>query len=71
MVSCLNVCLMIFKRCLKHIIHSNIQTPIFPPIELVPIVREFPEVFPNDFFRIPPKREIDFCIDLLLDTNAI
>ena len=41
------------------------------PIELVPVVREFPEVFPNDLPRIPPEREIDFGIDLSPDTNPI
>ncbi|KAH0695863.1 hypothetical protein KY289_013345 [Solanum tuberosum] len=42
-----------------------------PPLELVPIVREFSEVFPNELPRIPPEREIDFGIDLLPDTQPI
>ena len=41
----------------------------FSPIELVPIVREFSEIFLNDIPRNPPESEIDFRIDLLLDTN--
>ena len=40
-------------------------------IELVPVVSEFPEVFPNDLPSIPPEREIDFGIDFLPDTNPI
>ncbi|XP_015060269.1 uncharacterized protein LOC107006157 [Solanum pennellii] len=32
---------------------------------------EFPEVFPNDLLRIPPKCESDFDIVLLPDTNPI
>ena len=32
---------------------------------------EFPEVFPNDLPDIHPKWEIDFCIDLLPETNPI
>ena len=36
-----------------------------PSIELLSVVLNYPEIFPNDFLRIPPKWEIDFCIDLL------
>ena len=34
-------------------------------------MKEFPEVFPDDLPRVPPKREIDFGIDLLPDTHPI
>ena len=34
-------------------------------------MREFPDVFQDYFPWIPLKREIDFCIDLLPDTNPI
>ncbi|WMV45866.1 hypothetical protein MTR67_039251 [Solanum verrucosum] len=40
-----------------------------PSLELVPVVNEFPEVFPDDLPDIPLKREIDFRIDLLPDTQ--
>ncbi|WMV45517.1 hypothetical protein MTR67_038902 [Solanum verrucosum] len=40
-------------------------------LESVPVVREFPKVFPDDLPSIPPRREIDFGIDLLLDTQPI
>ncbi|KAH0776329.1 hypothetical protein KY290_007740 [Solanum tuberosum] len=39
--------------------------------ELVSIVNEFLEVFPNDLPGIPPEREIDFGIDLLPNTQPI
>lgn len=42
-----------------------------PHIELFPVVREFPEVFPNDLLGIPPEQEIDFGIDFIPDTNPI
>ena len=35
-----------------------------PSLEQVPMVREFPDVFPNELPRMPPDREIEFCIDL-------
>ena len=31
----------------------------------VPIVREFPYVFPKDLSRVPPERQMEFRIDLL------
>ena len=34
-------------------------------------MREFLEVFPNDLPGNPPKREIDFGINLLPDTNPM
>ncbi|KAH0644931.1 hypothetical protein KY284_032815 [Solanum tuberosum] len=34
-------------------------------------VNEFPELFPKELPRVPPKREIDFGIDLLPDTQPI
>ncbi|GKB85317.1 putative reverse transcriptase domain-containing protein [Tanacetum coccineum] len=30
------------------------------------IVRNFPDVFPNDLSGLPPSREFEFCIDLIL-----
>ncbi|GJR01965.1 putative reverse transcriptase domain-containing protein [Tanacetum coccineum] len=34
-------------------------------IEDVPIVRDFPEVFPADLLGIPPTRQVEFQIDLI------
>ncbi|GJT07886.1 putative reverse transcriptase domain-containing protein [Tanacetum coccineum] len=35
------------------------------PIEDVPIVRDFPEVFPEDLPGLPPARPVEFQIDLI------
>ena len=40
-------------------------------LEDIPIVREFPDVFPDDLLRLPPDREIDFQIELALGTEPI
>ncbi|XP_073224802.1 uncharacterized protein [Cicer arietinum] len=37
----------------------------------VPIVCEFPEVFPQDVTSLPPEREIEFSIDLVPGTGPI
>ncbi|XP_027348056.1 uncharacterized protein LOC113859497 [Abrus precatorius] len=34
-------------------------------LQSIPIVREFPEIFPEDIPRIPPRREVEFSIDLI------
>nr|GEZ97333.1 hypothetical protein [Tanacetum cinerariifolium] len=34
-------------------------------LENVPIVRDFPEVFPEDFLGLPPTRQVVFQIDLI------
>ena len=36
----------------------------------IPVVREFKDVF-QDISRLPPKREIDFCIELVPGTSLI
>ncbi|KAL0546377.1 hypothetical protein IC582_016285 [Cucumis melo] len=36
-----------------------------------PLVREYPDVFPDELPRLPPPREIDFAIELEPDTTPI
>jgi len=36
-----------------------------------PVVNEFPYVFLNDVADLPPKREVEFVIDLVLETSLI
>ncbi|XP_050878483.1 uncharacterized protein LOC127082290 [Lathyrus oleraceus] len=37
----------------------------------IPIVCEFPEVFPEDVTSLPPEREVEFSIDLIPGTAPI
>ena len=37
----------------------------------IPVVKEFPDVFPDDIARLPPDREVEFTIDLILRTEPI
>ncbi|GKC21216.1 hypothetical protein Tco_1023366, partial [Tanacetum coccineum] len=37
----------------------------------VPIVRDFPEVFPEDLPGIPPARQVEFQIDLVLGVAPV
>ncbi|XP_031099834.1 uncharacterized protein LOC116004033 [Ipomoea triloba] len=36
-----------------------------PEINRIPVVCEFPDVFPDDLTEIPPKREVEFTINLI------
>ncbi|GKF15588.1 hypothetical protein Tco_0057050, partial [Tanacetum coccineum] len=40
-------------------------------LEDVPTVRDFPEVFPEDFPGLPPSRQVEFQIDLVLGVAPV
>ena len=40
-------------------------------LEEIPIVKEFPNVFPDDLSGLPPDRAIDFVIELVPGTEPI
>ncbi|MCI82372.1 cellular nucleic acid-binding protein, partial [Trifolium medium] len=40
-------------------------------MEELPIVNEFPDVFSEDVTNVPPKREVEFTIDLVPGTSPI
>ncbi|XP_057543228.1 uncharacterized protein LOC130821457 [Amaranthus tricolor] len=42
-----------------------------PSLQETPIVQEYSDGFPEDLPGIPPKREVDFHIDLIPDTTPI
>ncbi|KAH0682737.1 hypothetical protein KY285_020250 [Solanum tuberosum] len=62
---------MISKGYLYHLVRVKDSSSESPTLESVPVVSEFPEVFPEDLPGVPPEREIDFGIDLLQDTQPI
>ena len=40
-------------------------------VDMVPIVRDFAKVFPEDLLGLPPEREVKFRIDVVLGMNPI
>ena len=62
---------LISKGCMYHLIRVKDSKVGNLPLQSVPVVNEFPEVFPKDLPGIPPDREIDFGIDVLPDTHRI
>jgi hypothetical protein len=41
------------------------------PLEIIKVVSEFPDVFPRDLPGMPPKRKVEFAIELLPGTAPI
>ncbi|XP_070010562.1 uncharacterized protein [Nicotiana sylvestris] len=62
---------MISKGYIYHLVRVKDADAQIPTLQSVPIVNEFPGVFPEDLPGIPPDREIDFGIDLLPGTKPI
>ena len=40
-------------------------------VDRVPVVCEFQDVFSEELLGLPPEREIEFCIDVVLGTDPI
>ncbi|KAH0669565.1 hypothetical protein KY289_024058 [Solanum tuberosum] len=42
-----------------------------PSLQSIPVVNEFPDVFPEDLPGLPPEREVEFGIDVIPNTQPI
>jgi hypothetical protein len=51
------------KASLHHVVELKLED--------IHVVREFPDVFPDDMPRMPPQRTIEFKIELQLGTTSI
>ena len=40
-------------------------------VELIPVVSEYPDVFPEELPGMPPDGELEFAVDLVLGTTLI
>ncbi|XP_070057143.1 uncharacterized protein [Nicotiana tomentosiformis] len=70
-ISYLKATKMINKGCIYHLVRVTDTDVEAPMLEFVPVVNEFPGVFPDELLGIPPDREIDFGIDVMPDTHPI
>ncbi|GKA55788.1 putative reverse transcriptase domain-containing protein [Tanacetum coccineum] len=68
-VSCTKMKKYLLKGCPVFLAHVNTKKAEDKSkekrLEDVPIVQDFPEVFPEDFPGIPPTRQVEFKIDLI------
>ena len=56
------------QGCLAYVVETGKEGTL---VDEIPVVREFPEVFPNDIIGLPLDRKVDFTIDLILGTEPI
>ena len=53
------------------LVFFSLQGKVEESIEQIPVVREYPEVFPKEFIGFPLEREVEFSIDLVLGSSPI
>ncbi|XP_070045383.1 uncharacterized protein [Nicotiana tomentosiformis] len=70
-ISYLKAVKMINKGCIYHLVQVTDTTAEVPTLEFVPVVNEFPEVFPDELLGISPEREIDFGVDMEPGTQPV
>ena len=46
-------------------------TSVAENLDLIPVVSEFPDVFPEELLVMPPDRELEFAIDLVPGTAPL
>jgi hypothetical protein len=50
---------------------GRVYEAIIPEIKDIPVVCEFPDVFPDDLPGLPPERDVDFVIELKPGTSPV
>ncbi|KAL0405887.1 UNVERIFIED_CONTAM: Retrovirus-related Pol polyprotein from transposon [Sesamum latifolium] len=53
------------EGCEAYLAHVIDSEKVNPTLEEIPVVRDFPEVFPDDLSGLPPHREVAFAIETL------
>ena len=71
MISVLETKRLLQKGCESYLAHVVDTFVIEVKLENVPVVCEFPDVFPEDLPGLPSDRELEFGIDVLLDSTPI
>ncbi|XP_070056925.1 uncharacterized protein [Nicotiana tomentosiformis] len=57
--------------CVYHIVHVRDINKGMMTLESVPVVHEFPDIFPDELPGLPPRRRIDFFFNIVLGTQPI
>ena len=60
----------VLTRLAKRQLYSLNASPL-PDLEDVPVVCDFPDVFPEELPGVPPDRDVEFVIDLIPGTVPI
>ncbi|KZV37896.1 hypothetical protein F511_12178 [Dorcoceras hygrometricum] len=54
-----------------YLVYAVDVTKETPKLNDIPVVKEFPDVFPDEIPGFPPQRDIDFTIELMPGTEPI
>ena len=57
---------MVRKGCEAYLAYVIDTVKARPSVSDIPTVSDFPNVFPEELLGLPPQREIEFAIDVLL-----
>ena len=60
-----------YRAFLANIVVAEKEKKRKTEVKDVPVVREFPQVFPDDLPGLSPSRDIDFRIDLIPGANPV
>ncbi|KAJ0455808.1 putative nucleotidyltransferase, Ribonuclease H [Helianthus annuus] len=64
-ISCMKARKCLRKGCIAFLAHIVDKKAKELKLEEIPVVKEFPEVFPEDLPGVPPQRQVEFRIDLI------
>ncbi|GJZ80149.1 putative reverse transcriptase domain-containing protein [Tanacetum coccineum] len=70
-VSCIKVRKYIERGCQLFVAYVTEKEPKEKRLEDMPIICDFPEVFPDDLPGLPPPRQVDFRIELVLGSAPV
>jgi len=59
------------KGCQGFLVFFSVEVKVEEGIGEIPVVREFPEVFPTEVSGLPPNREVEFSIDIVPGVGPI
>lgn len=62
---------MVKRGCLAYLAHIVNSEAELPTLQSVPVVRDFPDVFPDELSGLSPERVIDFSIEVQPGTQPI
>lgn len=69
LISYLKATKLVSKRNFFYLVKINDSSVEILSIQSIPVVKEFPEIFPHNLLGFPCEREIDFNIKVFLDTR--
>uniref|UniRef100_A0A2N9HQ68 Retrotransposon gag domain-containing protein n=1 Tax=Fagus sylvatica TaxID=28930 RepID=A0A2N9HQ68_FAGSY len=71
LISTMQAYCLLKKGCHAYLAYVSNSKSKLPELDKIWVVKEFPDVFPEDLPGLPPDREIEFSIDLLSGTTPI